>query len=129
VPPASRQQLVVLVDARNVVRSRWPNLDERRFVSLARAWAARENAEVVLVFDGAAPEDVEGQPDDEQTRIVGTGPRSADDWIAEEASRLVSARRRLWLVTSDRGLRARVEAEGTIGGGSFAGELERLGGI
>jgi YacP-like NYN domain len=109
-----------------VVRSRWPNLDERRFVSLARRWAAREDAELVLVFDGAAPAAGGEQPPDDPTRVVGTGPRSADDWIAEEASRLASARRRLWLVTSDRGLRARVEAEGTIGGGAFAGELERL---
>jgi hypothetical protein len=116
-----------LVDARNVIRSRWPNIDEQRFVSLAGTWAARVDAEAVLVFDGAAPGgETSDDRLDERTRIVGTGGRSADDWIAEEASRLVAAGRRPWLVTSDRALRARVDAEATIGGGSFAGELERL---
>jgi hypothetical protein len=59
---------------------------------------------------------------------VGTGGVTADDWIAEEAPRLAAEGRQLWLVTSDRELRSRVASlvDRTIGGGSYAGELEAL---
>jgi hypothetical protein len=105
----------VVVDARNVLRSRWPNIPEQELVELAREWAERNGLEVLLVFDGSAPE----QADD----VVGTGRESADDWIAREA--LLYAP--YWLVTSDRELRRRAGtgAERVIGGGSFAGELTR----
>jgi hypothetical protein len=105
----------VVVDARNVLRSRWPNIPEQELVDLARDWAERNALEVLLVFDGDAPE----QADD----VVGTGRESADDWIAREA--LLYAP--YWLVTSDRELRRRAGtgAERVIGGGSFAGELTR----
>jgi hypothetical protein len=105
----------VVVDARNVLRSRWPNIPEQELVDLAREWAERNGLEVLLVFDGDAPE----QADD----VVGTGRESADDWIAREA--LLHAP--YWLVTSDRELRRRAGtgAERVIGGGSFAGELTR----
>jgi hypothetical protein len=108
---------VVLVDARNVVRSRWPNMREARFVALAQAWAAREGVEAVLVFDGPAPDGG-----------IGTGLRDADDWIVEEAARLAGEGRRVWLVSSDRGLRDRVVpyVEHVVGGGSFATALEAL---
>jgi hypothetical protein len=117
----------VLVDARNVVRSRWPNLEAGWFLDRVREWATRKGVDAVAVFDGQAPDGIVGeQPLDERTRVVGTGGRSADDWIAEHAPALGSGRP-LWLVTSDRGLRARVAADRVIGGGSFAGELERVG--
>ena len=105
----------VVVDARNVLRSRWPNIPERELVELVRGWAERNGLEVLLVFDGDAPE----QADD----VVGTGRESADDWITREA--LLHAP--YWLVTSDRELRRRAGtgAERVIGGGSFAGELTR----
>jgi hypothetical protein len=105
----------VVVDARNVLRSRWPNIPEQELVDLARGWAERNGLEVLLVFDGDAPE----LADD----VVGTGRESADDWIAREA--LLHAP--YWLVTSDRELRRRAGtgAERVIGGGSFAGELTR----
>jgi hypothetical protein len=113
-----------LIDARNVVRSRWPNLDEAWFVGRAHAWAELEGARAVAVFDGTAPP-VEGGS---RLTVIGTDRGSADDWIAEEAERLGREGRRLWLVTSDRGLRTRVEpyAERTMGGGTFAGFLEEL---
>lgn len=113
-----------MIDARNVVRSRWPNLDEAWFVQRARAWAESEGVRAFVIFDGRAPA-VEGG---ERVTVVGTGSESADDWIAREAEQLGGDDRRLWLVTSDRGLRARVEpyAERTIGGGMFAGLLEDL---
>jgi hypothetical protein len=117
---------VVLVDARNVLRSRWPNLEDGWFLDRVREWAEREEVDTVVVFDGRAPDGTAGeQPLDERTRVVGTGGRSADDWIAEQAPALASGRP-LWLVTSDRGLRGRVAADRVIGGGSFAGLLERL---
>jgi hypothetical protein len=45
--------------------------------------------------------------------------------IARESGRLAGEGRPFWLVTSDRGLRARAAegAERVIGGGSFAGGL------
>ena len=117
-----------MVDALNVMRSRWPNLREDSFVELTRAWADREGVRVLIVFDGRAPGDRTGVWElDERTSVVGTGG-SADDWIAHHAERMASEGRRLWLVSSDRGLRARVApyVERTIGGGSFAGQLEML---
>jgi hypothetical protein len=119
----------VFVDARNVIRSRWPNIPENRFLELTREWADREGVRAVIVFDGPAPGGRIGVSQlDERTSVVGTGSGSADDWIAEEAERLAGEGRRLWLVSSDRGLRARVRTyvERTIGGGSFAVQLEAL---
>lgn len=101
----------VLVDARNVLRSRWPNIPEDELVRLVQEWAAEEGVEPEIVFDGPAP--VGG---------IGTGAESADDWIARRAGELESP---YWLVTSDRELRERVggRAERVIGGGAFASLL------
>lgn len=102
----------VLVDARNVLRSEWPNIPEDELVVAVRAWAAERGHEAVIVFDGRAPEGA-----------IGTGAGSADDWIAREAATLETP---FWVVTSDRGLRARVpRAERVVGGGGFARELRR----
>jgi hypothetical protein len=105
---------VVVVDAENVRRSLWPNLGKERLVALAREWAEESGHEVLVVFDGHAPEEA---PD-----LVSTGAESADDWIVREAPRLGSP---WWLVTSDRELRRRVGdgPERVVGGGSFAREL------
>ena len=51
----------VLVDARNVLRSRWPNIPEDELVDRARRWAEREDARVHLVFDGRAPGGLVGE--------------------------------------------------------------------
>lgn len=120
---------VVLVDARNVMRSRWPNLREDRFVELTRRWAEREGVELVVVFDGRAPGGVVGTAAlDERTTLAGAGSESADDWIVREAARLAGAGRRVRLVSSDRELRDRASsyAERTVGGGAFATLLETL---
>ena len=105
----------MIIDARNVLRSRWPNIEESRVVDLARLWAEGRGVEALLVFDGRAPVEAED--------VVGTGRESADDWIAREAPRHAP----YWLVTSDRELRERAGdgAERVIGGGSFARELTR----
>ena len=99
--------LTVLIDARNVLRSRWPNIREGELVRLIGEWAAEEGVEPEIVFDGAP----EGG--------IGTGGESADDWIARRAGELEDT---YWLVTSDRKLRERAggEAERVIGGGAFA---------
>ena len=105
----------VLVDARNVLRSQWPNIPERRLLELVRAWGERERVRPLVVFDGTAPV----AADD----VVGTGAESADDWIARDAPSYAP----YWLVTSDRELRARegADAERVIGGGAFAREIQR----
>jgi len=117
---------VVLVDALNVMRSRWPNIRQERFVELVRDWAEQEGLRVVAVFDGHAPGESLGVHDlDGTTSIVGTGRESADDWIAEYARAPAQDEHLLWLVSSDRELRRRVagHVERVIGGGSFAGRL------
>jgi hypothetical protein len=116
----------VLVDARNVARSRWPNIPAGDLVRLARAWAAARDARAVLVFDGAAPDVGEGMRElADGTVVIGTGRVSADDWLVDEAAERRDARRPFWLVTFDRALRsvAGEGAERVVGGGAFAGEL------
>lgn len=103
---------IVVVDAENVRRSLWPNMPPGELVSRVRAWAAEHGHEALVVFDGHAPE--------EAADLVSTGQETADDWIAREAPGLGGP---WWLVSSDRGLRARVEPERFVGGGSFAREL------
>jgi predicted RNA-binding protein with PIN domain len=97
---------VVIVDGENVRRSRWPNLSQEELEERVRAWGEEQGVEPVVVFDGRPP--------------VERG-ETADDWIAREAQKLD----RYWLVTSDRGLRARAgeRAERVIGGGAFLSEL------
>ena len=104
---------LVVVDAENVRRSAWPNVSKAELVARARAWAEREQADLLVVFDGDPPEDA---PD-----LLGSGARSADDVIVELDGPF-------WLASSDRGLRERVagRAEKLLGGGSFLRELEAV---
>jgi FMN phosphatase YigB (HAD superfamily) len=116
-------ETTVLVDARNVLRSRWPNVPEQELVERARAWAHRHERRIVLVFDGEAPGQVVGAAElDQRTTVVGSGGESADDWLIREAPGYPGA----WLVTSDRALRAAAgpSAGRLIGGGSFLHELD-----
>jgi YacP-like NYN domain len=120
---------VVLVDAPNVIRSRWPNIRPDRFLRLVGVWAEREGVEALVVFDGTAPAKGLGTHVlDARTTVVGTGRGSADDWIVDEARRLAGGGRRVRVVSSDRELRDRVGpyVERVVGGGSFAALLERL---
>ena len=111
----------VLVDARNVLRSQWPNVPEQELVARVRAWAGRHGHRVVLVFDGKAPGGVVGaQQLDERTTLVGSGAESADDWLIRETPRHPDA----WLVTSDRALREAATAQRVTGGGAFLRGLE-----
>lgn len=99
---------LVVIDAENVRRSRWPNLSREELVRRARAWGAREGHDLLVVFDGDPPEEA---PD-----LVGS--RNADDAIVELAAGFDSP---WWLVTSDRGLRGRVgdASQRVLGGGAF----------
>ena len=114
----------VLIDARNVQRSRWPNLSDEELVERARTWAERNGKQIVLVFDGKAPGGgVVGATElDERTTLVGSSGETADDWLIREAPNYPGA----WLVTSDRALRAAAggQAERVIGGGGFLRELD-----
>jgi hypothetical protein len=107
-PKSSHTVTLVVVDAENVRRSRWPNLSREELVRRTRAWAVREQHELLIVFDGMPPEVA---PD-----LVG-GP-NADDEIVATAKRID---RPWWLVTSDREVRVRVgdAPERVLGGGSF----------
>src|SRR5439155_14738742 len=107
--------VTVLVDARNVLRSVWPNMPEDDVVEASRRWAAARGAEAEVVFDGRAP--AGGIP---------TADESADDWIARRGAELSAAGEPYWLVTSDRALRERAggSAERVIGGGAFVRELQ-----
>lgn len=104
----------VLLDAENVRRSRWPNIGREQLVELCAKWAGEHGHQVVVVFDGDAPDGA-----------FGSGPESADAWIARRAAELTARGEPYWLVTSDRALRAEAgrHAERTIGGGSFAQDL------
>jgi predicted RNA-binding protein with PIN domain len=116
------KKTTVLVDARNVLRSQWPNLPEEELVAQASEWARRNGHEIVLVFDGKAPGGIVGtERHDPTTTLVGTGGESADDWLIREAPNYPSA----WLVTSDRALReaAGTHASNVVGGGSFLRQL------
>ena len=113
----------VLVDARNVLRSQWPNVAEEELVSSCLDWARRHGHEVVIVFDGKAPGEIVGEQRlDERGTLVGSGHESADDWLIREAPRFGDA----WLVTSDRALReaAGGNAARLVGGGAFLEELQ-----
>jgi hypothetical protein len=103
---------LVVVDAENVRRSQWPNVSREQLVERARAWAKREGHELAVVFDGDPPE---GAAD-----LIGSA--NADDAIATLVADTAVP---VWVVTSDRGLRARVvdRAERIVGGGSFLREL------
>jgi hypothetical protein len=100
---------LVIVDAENVRRSVWPNLSPEELVARTRAWAAREGHDLLIVFDGSAPEEA---PD------LVSSPYADDEIVrlAEETDGPV------WVVTSDRGLRERLAGlvDRVLGGGSFA---------
>jgi predicted RNA-binding protein with PIN domain len=113
---------VVLLDAENVRRSRWPNIAAADLVERCRAWGEREGVAVEVVFDGKAPAAEPGP----RLVLLGSGSETADAWLARRAASLRARGTPFWLVTSDRALRAEAGpgAERVVGGGSFLRELE-----
>jgi hypothetical protein len=97
---------VLLVDAENVRRSTWPNIAPPDLERGAAAWADREGVDVEVVWEGE---------------------RSADDELVDRAAALAAEGRAVWVATSDRELRRRLEphVERLIGGGAFARDLPR----
>ena len=93
----------VLVDGENVRRSLWPNLPREELEERAASWGEAQGHDVVVVWEGV---------------------ETADDRIAREVRELEAP---VWVVTSDRELRGRVEpyVERILGGGSFARDLQR----
>lgn len=92
---------IVLVDAENVRRSTWPNIPKDELEPRCAAWAKLHGHDV---------------------RVIWESGETADDRIAQEVRELEAP---VWVVTSDRALRERVEAhvDRILGGGSFAREL------
>jgi predicted RNA-binding protein with PIN domain len=118
--------MTILVDARNVLRSRWPNVAEDELVEHIEAWARKRGAHAIVVFDGRAPGGLRGEHDlSETVTVVGTGGEEADDWIVRRASELAEEGVPYELVTSDRAVRAAAgpHARRTTGGGGFLTEL------
>jgi YacP-like NYN domain len=123
---ASIRPMTILVDARNVLRSRWPNVPENELVERIQDWAGERGERAIVVFDGRAPGGLRGEHDHApNVTLVGTGGEEADDWIVRRAAELAAAGEPYVLVSSDRAVRAAAgpAAENTIGGGGFLTEL------
>ncbi|MCW2924678.1 MAG: hydrolase [Thermoleophilia bacterium] len=111
---------LVLVDARNVQRSGWPNPDDARFLAALEHWAEEDReaagADVVLVVDGVLR-------NAEPTGVVEVVEVDyADDELVARATAAVATGRSVRVATSDRELRARLEHAGATvpwGGGRF----------
>jgi predicted RNA-binding protein with PIN domain len=93
---------IALVDAENVRRSVWPNLGRDELVERVDRWAEREGVRAQVVFEGHG--------------------ETADDRIVAEAAKLHAEGEEVWVATSDRELRERLQpyTRRIIGGGSFA---------
>jgi hypothetical protein len=93
--------VTVLVDGENVRRSVWPNIERAELEHLCGEWGRGQGHDVIVVWEGGG---------------------TADDRIAADVRRLAPP---VWVVTSDRELRARVadHVDRIIGGGSFARTL------
>ncbi|MCZ4497080.1 MAG: hypothetical protein JWM25_1665 [Thermoleophilia bacterium] len=116
--------LHMIIDGRNVMRSRWPNAGERELVEAIARWAAEHPRTpiVAVVFDGTYDGEGPGMFEhDERTVVVATEGEIADDVIVREVEELRADSQPVIVATSDRALRERVEAHGAkvIGGGSF----------
>lgn len=121
-----------IVDGMNVVGSRgdgwWadPPAAIRRLIRLLATFAREEDADVTVVFDGAAPGSA-AQSDPERLTVLfaaDRGAAEADDLIVELAEQ---ASDRVRVVTSDRGLSDRLpDGVEVLGAGGFRERLEAL---
>ena len=118
--------MITLIDARNVLRSRWPNVPEEELVERIEEWATAREAHALIVFDGRAPGGLRGEHvRSDAVTLVGTGGEEADDWIVRRARALAAEGTEYALVTSDRAVRnaAGATAVRATGGGGFLTEL------
>lgn len=116
--------LHVIIDGRNVMRSRSPHAGERELVEAVARWAA-EHARTPIVavvlagtYEGAGPGMFEH---DERTVVVATEGDDSNDVIVAEVEELRADSEPVIVATSDDVLRERVEAFGAkvIDGGAF----------
>lgn len=109
-------RVVVLVDGSNVARcSAWraacaAGADDvelrRRLVDAVAGWAALEDHDVVLVFDGAGPWAAGRTRVDSRTEVEGSGARSGDSVLERRAAAFARAGRRTWIASDDGEVRA-----------------------
>lgn len=120
-------EVIALIDAENVRRSRWPNLPTDELLSRSLDWAEREGVRAWLICDSRNPCGEVGEQDlGAGHKAVGTGRETADDWIIRQAGDFRAQKQPYWLITSDRLLRELAGGEATriLGGGSFLRKLE-----
>lgn len=107
--------LHVIIDGRNVLQSRAPEVGERELVDAAARWAAAHARTpiVAVVFDGSYEGKGPGMYEhDERTVAVATKGEPADDVIVREVEELRAESEPVIVVTSNPELRARIEAFG-----------------
>ena len=108
---------LVIVDGNNVMGSRpdgwWRDRAgaARRLVAQLGNWAAGAERDVLVVFDGAPPAELDAPARVEVRFARARGPNAADDDIAAFVA-ADAAPERLRVVTSDAGLARRVRAHG-----------------
>ena len=108
---------LVVVDGNNVMGSRpdgwWRDRAgaARRLVAQLGDWAANADRDVLVVFDGARPAELDAPPRVEVRFARHSGRDAADDDIAEFVASH-TAPERLRVVTSDAELARRVRAHG-----------------
>jgi predicted RNA-binding protein with PIN domain len=123
----------LVVDGNNVMGSRpdgwWKDRAgaARRIVEQLGRWAAASDDDVLVVFDGRRPDDLESPPGVEVRYATRRGPDAADDDIAALVAQ-DEAPQTLRVVTSDAALRDRVREHGAgvIGARTFRDELDRV---
>ena len=109
----------IVIDGNNVIGSRpdgwWSDRPgaTRRLVEQLGAWAAREDRDALVVFDGAPPAGLPAPPRVEVRFAERGGRDAADDAIAAHVA-ADDAPRELEVVTSDAGLARRVRAHGAV---------------
>ena len=94
--------------------------------ALLAEWGALRGADVVLVWDGRAPNDRTPAPEGLR-ELHAEPPAEADDVVVREAERIVLARRDALVATRDRGLLARLpRAARAASFDELAADLEAL---
>ena len=116
--------LHVIIDGRDVLRSREPSPGERELLEAVARWAAAHARTpiVAVVFDGTFEGDGPGMYEhDERTVVVATEGEAADDVIVREVEELRAQSEPVIVVTGNHALRERAEALGAkvIDSGSF----------
>ena len=124
----------LIIDGNNVIGARpdgwWRDraAATRRLVEQLAEWTAESDGSVVVVFDGRRPEGFTAPGTLEVVFAERAGRDAADDVIAALVANHPLPER-LAVVTSDRGLAARVRAHGArvLGSRGFREQLDRRG--